>query len=214
MARMNNGILGGISGSLGNLIFYKLNGKTVVRQKPGPRKYVPSEPQVFQQKSFAAGQKFLTPLRTILNQIHKHKRSNSVNGMNVTLSWVLKNAIENQNGTPVVIPEKIFLHRGYLVHLDNLMMQRPEDKKIQITWSVHFSTDFWREHEQFQVIAYVPDQKLVFWQKEGNFRKSGQQLIQLPWSQPHIGQVLIFGGFFNVEKNRGEYSDIIYLGKV
>jgi len=214
MARINNGFLSGISGSLGNLIFYKLNGKTVVRQKPGPRNYVSSEPQLYQQRSFAVGQKFLTPLRNILNQIHRHKRSGSLNGMNATLSWVLKNAMENNAGTPILIPEKIYLHRGYLIHLDNLMVERLEEKTIRITWSVNSSTDFWREHEKFQVIAYVPDRKLVFWQQEGNYRKSGLQIIQLPWSQANEDQVLLFGGFFSLEKNKGEYSDIIYLGRV
>jgi hypothetical protein len=214
MAQINNGIFDGISGKLGNLVFYRLNGKTVVRQKPGPRNYIPSEPQIFQQKSFASGQKFLTPLRHVLDQIYKYKRIRSKSGINSALSWILKNAIENHNGEPVLIPEKIFLHRGYLFHLDSLVLERLENEEIRISWQVFSSQDFWREHEKFQVIAYVPEHKLVFWQREGNYRKSGLQIIQLPWTQSHAGQVLLFGGFFNLGKNGGEYSDIMYLGKV
>lgn len=214
MARIDSGLLNGISGSLGNLIFYRLYGKTVVRQKPGPRKYLPSEPQIFQQKAFSAGQKFLTPLRKILDQIYRLNKTRTKSGINSALSWLLKNAIDNQNGEPVLTLEKIFLYRGYLCHLDIEILDRLEDEKIRISWMTSSSQNFWREHERIQIIAYVPEQNLVYWQREGNFRKEGQQEIELPWSQAHLGHVLIFAGFYNLEKNKGEYSDIKYIGKV
>lgn len=214
MARINNGILSGITGSLGNLIFYRLNGKTVVRQKPGPRKYIPTEPQIFQQKAFAVGQKFLTPLRKILEQINRHNRNRAGSGINLALSWILKNAIESADGEPGLMLEKIVLHRGYLARLDNVVLERLENTIVRVSWAVTLSQDFWREHERFQLIAYVPDQKLTFWYREGNYRKEGMQECSLPWSSPHLGEVLLFGGFFNLEKSRAEYSDIVYLGKI
>ncbi|WP_191321963.1 hypothetical protein [Algoriphagus aquimarinus] len=56
MGIIHSSLLGTINGSMGNLVFYQLNGKTVVRQKPGPRKKPASERQLYQQKAFSIGQ--------------------------------------------------------------------------------------------------------------------------------------------------------------
>lgn len=214
MARITNGFLQGMEGSLGNLVFYKRNGKTVVRQKPGPRNYIPSEQQVFQQKAFSVGQKFLTPLRRVLDQFYKLPSSKKVDGVNSALSWLLKNAIDNLNGEPVIILEKLYLYRGSLGFLENVQVQRLLSGEIQLTWDLTSESDFWRQHERLVVIAYVPDRKLLHWLKEGSYRNQGIQVFTLPWTSAHEGEVLIFGGFYNLEKNKEEYSDVRFLGKV
>ena len=214
MARITNGFLQGMEGSLGNLVFYKRNGKTVVRQKPGPRNYIPSEQQVFQQKAFAVGQKFLAPLRRVLDQFYKLPSSKKEDGVNSALSWLLKNAIENVNGDPVIILDKLYLYRGQLAFLENVQVQRLPSGEIKLDWDNTFESDFWRQHERLVLIAYVPDRKLIHWIKEGSYRKQGTQVLTLPWTSGYEGEVLIFGGFCNLEKNREEYSDIRLLGKV
>lgn len=214
MAQITNGFLQGMTGSLGNLVFYKRKGKTVVRQKPGPRNYIPSEQQVYQQKAFAVGQKFLAPLRRVLDQFYKHSSPNKGDGINSALSWLLKNAIENVDGDPVVVLEKLYLYRGHLGFLDNVQLQRLPTGEIQLSWDINSEGDFWRQHERLVLIAYVPDRKLVHSIKEGNYRKEGTQVFVLPWTPHYEAEVLIFGGFYNLEKNKDEYSDIRFLGKV
>ena len=214
MAEITNGFLQGMTGSLGNLVFYKRKGKTVVRQKPGPRAYVPSEQQVFQQKAFSVGQKFLTPLRKVLDQLHKLPSSRKEDGVNSALSWLLKNAIANVNGEPVIIPENLFLHRGQVGFLEEVEIQRISAGEIRLAWQGSSESDFWRQHERLVVIAYVPEPKLVHLIKEGNYRKDGAHVLLLPWTPAFEGEVLIFGGFYNLEKNKQEYTDIRFLGKV
>lgn len=214
MAQITNGFLQGLTGSLGNLVFYKRKGKTVVRQKPGPRNYIPSEQQVFQQKAFGVGQKFLAPLRRVLDQFYKLPSSKKTDGVNTALSWLLKNAIENVNGDPVIILEKLYLYRGQRGFLENVQVQRKPSGEVQLTWEISSENDFWRQHERLVLIAYVPTPKLVHSIKEGNYRKDGIQVLNLPWTPAHEGEVLIFGGFYNLEKNKQEYSDVRFLGKV
>lgn len=214
MARIKNNLLEGMSGSLGNLVFYRRKGKTVVRQKPGPRKYTPSAKQIFQQKAFTTGQKFLSPLRKILQHFHEMNKNSNDDGVNSALSWILKNAIENRNGEPFINFEKVYLYRGNFGFTDNLDIQRLSDDKILITWSETKSDDFWKEHERFELIAYVPELGLIHWFRNGNFRKTGSQEFLLPWNSLHLGEVLLFGGFVKSEKNRKEYSDIRFLARV
>lgn len=214
MAEITNGFLQGMTGSLGNLVFYKRKGKTVVRQKPGPRRYTPTEQQVFQQKAFAVGQRFLAPLRRVLDQFYRLSSSKREDGVNSALSLLLKNAIENVSGDPVIILEKLYLYRGYPGFLKNVQVQRLPSGDIQLTWDTPSESDFWRDHEKLVLIAYVPDPKLVYSLKSGSYRKDGLQLLTLPWTPSYEGEVLIFGGFYNLEKNKKEYSDVWFLGKV
>lgn len=214
MAQILNGFLQGMTGSLGNLVFYKRKGKTVVRQKPGPRNYIPSDQQVFQQKAFSVGQKFLAPLRRILEQFYKSPSSKKEDGVNSALSWLLKNAMEPVNGEPEIILEKVYLYRGYPDSLQNVEVQRLDSEEIRVTWEIIPESDFWRQHERMVVIAYVPEHRLVHWILGGNYRKEGVQLLSLPWALGYIGEVLIFGGFLNLEKHKQEFSDIRFLGKV
>ena len=37
MGKVTDGVLGGISGKVGNLVFYQVDGETLVRTKPGGR---------------------------------------------------------------------------------------------------------------------------------------------------------------------------------
>lgn len=214
MAQIKNNLMEGVSGTLGNLVFYRRKGKTVVRQKPGPRRYTPSEKQVYQQKAFAIGQKFLSPLRRILKHFHESDTKNNQDGVNSALAWILKNAVENRDGEPIINFEKVYLYRGNLGLNDKIDVKRLSNNSIWVTWSETESDDFWKEHERFQLIAYVPEQQLVHWFRNGSFRKTGFQEVQLPWSSLHLGKVLLFGGFYRTEKNQEEYTDIRFLSHI
>ncbi|GAB2493434.1 DUF6266 family protein [Algoriphagus taiwanensis] len=214
MARINNGFLEGMTGSLGNLVFYKRNGKTVVRQKPGPRKYTPTEQQIFQQKAFSIGQKFIAPLRRVLDHFYKDSSSKKEDGVNSSLSWVLKNAIENVDGEPKIIPEKIFLFRGYLSQLEGIQIRKMSTDLFEISWDAGSDTDFWKQHEKLVLVIYVPNRKLVHFIPEGKYRKEGSQLVTLPWKVSSEAEVYIFGGFCTVQKSKQEFSDIRFLGSI
>ncbi|TXE01165.1 DUF6266 family protein, partial [Algoriphagus aquimarinus] len=133
MGIIHSSLLGTINGSMGNLVFYQLNGKTVVRQKPGPRKKPASERQLYQQKAFSIGQKFVTPLREALNFTMKKKGSSFESGTNRTLSWLIKNAILPEENAPVLYPERVKVSKGWLVGLEEGLAER-EGTSIRITW--------------------------------------------------------------------------------
>tara|TARA_R110002020_G_scaffold421577_1_gene630667 strand:+ start:7106 stop:7726 length:621 start_codon:yes stop_codon:yes gene_type:complete len=206
-------MLGRISGSMGNLVFYQLNGKTVVRQKPGPRKKPSTERQLYQQKAFSIGQKFVTPLRHALNFTMNNKGTSFESGTTRTLSWVIKNAILPEEKIPVLWPERVKISKGWLVGLEEGIAVREGDS-IRISWRPNAWQGSGRDEDRLFVIAYAPGSKRVHTLYEGNYRKAGTQLLELPWSEYEIGLVYIYAAFYSQEGFVREFSDSICLGKV
>lgn len=213
MGIIQSSMLGRITGSMGNLVFYQLNGKTVVRQKPGPRKKPASERQLYQQKAFSIGQKFVTPLRDALNFTLKKKGSSFESGTNRTLSWLIKNAIVPEEKAPVLYPERVKISKGWLVGMDNPLAAR-EGASIKITWQANAWQGSAREEDRLFVIAYAPESKRVYTVYEGAYRKSGDQLIELPWSDPELDKVYIYAAFYAEDGCVREFSDSVCLGKI
>lgn len=214
MGIIQNNIFGGISGSMGNLVFYQLNGKTVVRQKPGPRKKPASELQLYQQEAFRIGQKFVTPLREALEFTLKKKKSGFESGTNRALSWVLKNAIVNEQKKPVLYPEMVKVSKGWLVGPEGAVAERISPFEIQLSWVPNAWQGSGREEDRLFAIAYAPEVKKVHVLYEGNYRKAGSQLLELPWTEPGLGQVYIYVAFYSLRGFAREFSDSLCLGKV
>ncbi|MEB2778444.1 DUF6266 family protein [Algoriphagus sp. D3-2-R+10] len=213
MGILESSLLGRLSGSMGNLVFYQLNGKTVVRQKPGPRKKPASERQLYQQQAFSMGQKFLTPLREALNFTLKKRGCKFESGANRALSWVIKNAIVHEDKKPVLYPERVRISKGWLVGLEEGRAER-EEMSIKITWQPNSWQGSGRDEDRLFVIAYSPQSKRMYTVYEGNYRKSGKQLLHLPWNEPEIGKVYIYAAFFAEDGSVREFSDSVCLGRV
>ncbi|UZD23915.1 DUF6266 family protein [Algoriphagus halophytocola] len=212
MGIIQNNIFGAIRGSMGNLVFYQLNGKTVIRQKPGPRQKPASERQLYQQEAFRIGQKFVTPLREALNFTLKKKKGGFGSGVNRALSWVIRNAIVNENKKPILYPEKVKVTKGWLLGPENLMAERVSSFKIILNWSPNAWQGSGREEDRLFVIVYSPESKKVHTIYEGNYRKSGSQLVELPWTDPEIGKVYIYVSFYSQNGYVREFSDSVCLG--
>lgn len=214
MGIIQNNLFGAIRGSMGNLVFYQLNGKTVVRQKPGPRKKPASERQLYQQEAFKIGQKFVTPLREALNFTLKKRKTGFESGANRTLSWVIKNAIINENKMPVLHPEKVKVTKGWLASPDGALAERISPFQIEIKWIPDAWQGSGREEDRLFLICYAVEAKKVHTIYEGNYRKSGSQLVELPWAEPELGEVYIYVSFFSQNGYVRDFSDSVCLGRI
>jgi hypothetical protein len=108
MGKIENFVLGSFSGRLGNLVIYQLKGKTVVRKRPGKKENFKSSPlQRYYQDCFVLAQRFLLPIEDQLNIGFGQFSIGGKRGIHMAMSWAIKNAMQNENGTAVLIPEKI-----------------------------------------------------------------------------------------------------------
>ncbi|MEB2778494.1 DUF6266 family protein [Algoriphagus sp. D3-2-R+10] len=214
MAIIENNILGKISGKLGNMVFYERNGKTVIKSLPSKSSTPPSAKQLYQRAAFKIGQQFLTPLRAEL-EIGFAKSSLALSqGFNRALSVILKTAILNEGGNPVLYPEKVKISEGDLLGVEIPAAQWIGGNLLEIAWVPNAFMGHAKEADRLFVVAYDPDSGRKWAIIKGNYRKTGSQQIQFPWSGELQGRFYIYLSFF-AEVNRGkEFSDSVCLGRV
>ncbi len=70
---MYNGILGGFSGRIGNIIGYMMNGYQYIRLAPKKRTGAATTAQMIQRKKFSIMIKFMSPVASFMNDVHKNK---------------------------------------------------------------------------------------------------------------------------------------------
>ena len=113
MAKNTNGILGEISGKVGDVVYTNWKGVPCVRSKPGPRKKKPSPTQLAQQASFRLICKFLHPLGDLLS-ISFSEQSKKMTAHNAAMQHNLKAAITGNYPDLAIDPARALISRGSL----------------------------------------------------------------------------------------------------
>jgi hypothetical protein len=72
MAFMQKGLMGGFTGRIGDKIGYVVNGVQYVRSAPKKRSSPVSTEQKIQREKFSLMTKFLSPLASFINEVHKY----------------------------------------------------------------------------------------------------------------------------------------------
>lgn len=106
MARVTDGINGGLSGKLGEVIFYTMNGGNYMRSLPSKkRKKTPPTPrQALQRERFVAMQEWLRPITPLVREAFRYYAPRQT-GHNAAMSYNLKNALVRVDGKFEVNPE-------------------------------------------------------------------------------------------------------------
>lgn len=116
MAKNTKGILGDISGKVGDRAFTQWKGIPCVRSMPGTRKKKPSPAQLAQQASFRLISKFLQPLGDLL-AISFGEQCKRMTGANAAMQHNLKAAITGNFPDLAIDPARILISRGSLPNI-------------------------------------------------------------------------------------------------
>lgn len=215
MAIGKSPLLENLSGKIGNLIIYQMNGKTVIRQKPDPGKKRKLSPlQLYYQRSFRVCQEFLRPLKRELDFGYQEFFDLGKRGFQLAMSWALKNALENQGNDPVLNPEKIKISRGDLTGGEGASVVRNSETQLQFNWVNNSWSGSARETDRVFLVAYHRESEKVISKTEGSFRESGSDVLELPWIDPLIGEVHVYMAFSQKKSKGMIFSESGYLGKV
>lgn len=115
MARQEDGINGGFSGRIGNIVFYTMRGAKYARSMPKVKKTKrpPTPKQAIQRARFHAIQKWLNPIIPLVREGFKYYAARQT-GHNAAMSYNLKNAVELIDDSHEVNPENFAFSRGSL----------------------------------------------------------------------------------------------------
>tara|TARA_R110002020_G_scaffold340462_1_gene555332 strand:+ start:770 stop:1432 length:663 start_codon:yes stop_codon:yes gene_type:complete len=220
MARITKSILEGLSGSVGDLIFYKVGGVTYARRKPGKQskstKARTSERKRNSQSVSTQTQKFLKNITHILRFGYQNFENGASRPYHAAVSYTMKNSFKflGTSASKVLDISLVKVSRGSLLG--------PQDPKVErVPEGIKF---MWTDNS-LQAAAKSTDNVFVFllsaeengsgsdWEFLGNTRDKEAHTLLPPNNSSQWHAWIAFSQENPWTKKR-DLSDSVYLGIV
>ncbi len=210
MAILNNALLGELSGQIGNLVVYKVNGKTIIRKKPEWKQaYRPSKLQKFNQLAFKEVQQFLLPLKDVLDFGFGEYLTGMKKGIHLAMSWAMKHAVIGEENQVLLQKTKVRTSRGDLPLPVLINLVRETDQILKISWDSAGSLGTGRETDFTWVLFYHPTERKVLEIREASHRSAEIQRVPVSGIFKDPG-VLVFLSFYRKNSGSGfRFSDSV-----
>jgi len=172
IAKNTRGILGDISGKVGDRVYTRWRGIPVVRSTPGPRKKKPSPTQLAQQASFRLISKFLQPLNDLL-AISFGEQCKGMTGANAAMQHNLKAAITGNYPDLAIDPARVLISQGSLPNVISPVAASVLRGKLVFCWGDNMGTVGTFPSDTAFVAAYCAAQHQWIYQITDTVRKAG-----------------------------------------
>jgi hypothetical protein len=220
MARVANTLLNGIQGTMGDMIFYQINGVTYTRKKPGKRtnaqkKWMKKSPlNERSQGMFTMVQKYLKTLRRAIAFGYQEHTFGASLPYHACVSYTRKNCFALDGEDYRIDPSLIKVSRGSLLPPEDAKAERGGEG-ILFTWRNNSWISSARPSDQAFIVIHDTEGTSMEWIDLGNFREQGEHLLKLhPYSISKSWHVyLAFSQKNHISKKR-TLSDSVYLGIV
>jgi len=210
MAKANNGILGAVSGKVGNLIFYIQAGEACVRTA-GKRRAALTPAESINTERFALLMNLFRSMKPFLKLgFSSPDRSSKQNYHNRATSFNSKHAIETVNGRPEIAFEKVLLSQGSGMPAENAEVKMVEGT-LQFSWTYDSVTDWEAATDQAMLMAYFPDANDAVYELAGAKRAACADVLQLPDSLT-AQRMELYIAFASWDRER--IADSMYLGRI
>lgn len=209
MGTLRNGIAGNYSGKIGNLVFYEIKGRQVVRTI-GKMSKPPSEKQLQCYAEMAAVNRFLKPIIEFVNAGFALKaRGSNKSPYNLALGHNKKFALQGTKPDVNVNYEKVLVTQGKMWEAINPAVTLSAEG-LNFTWDCPPTLHWPRPTDQVMLLAYLPLLEKAVYVLAGASRVKGTALLSL---QPDLltAHMEVYISF--VAENRKEISDSTYLGR-
>ena len=179
MGKIENGINGGFTGTVGAVTGYYLNGKWVIRSKR--RKSIKNKTGTADQKAcrsrFTMMQTFLSPvvgfIRIGFNLASKKRR---MTAHNVAKSYNMLNA---QNAAGEIDYAAVRLSFGNLSGAEGVELEH-DDAGVHFSWTDNSNGDYTRQHDQVMLMVYDVDNKIAIFETGGARRSKKRESLEIP----------------------------------
>ena len=205
MARVQPGIMGAVSGKVGNVIGSSWKGIPYLKAAHSPRTKKISAKEKANRQKFKAAHEWLSPLIEFLRQGFKGYTP-TVEGFIAAKSYLLKNAIDAKGKVDPALAKVSF---GSLSNSDNIKVKSTQDGHLQFTWDTTPVKEGYGR-DQIMLLAYDIKNGNAFLTVAGEFRESGSAILEPFFKKGTSCHVYI--SF--VAHDRSRQSDSVYLGEV
>lgn len=207
MAVLKNGINGGFSGKVGDVVGYNLNGQQVIRAKP-KRTIPPTEKELLNRTKFVTSQKWLDPLCDFFRISFKGYQP-TFQGATAAMSYNHKNALQkNEEGDFFINPALALVSFGNQELPSTANAVNTENQEIVLTWS---KDGTYRYNDQAMVVAYDIKNGKVIYNAGISKRQTCTAILKLP--ETAMGNTYhVYLAF--IADDRSSKSNSMYLGNL
>ena len=209
MARIGKGILGGLSGKVGNVVGANWKGIDYIRSKPLSVKNPRTEKQVNQRTKFDIVLKFLQPNLEFVKIGYKNY-TNKRSQFNSAMSYILNNAITGTSPLDYAIDYPLaLLSRGSLAMALNGTFDLATPGQVEFTWDDNSAEQNAKATDKSMLMVFNSDKGQSVFTNAGPDRSTRTGNITIPDS--FSGDTLeLFIGF--ISEDGVLVSNSVYLG--
>ncbi|WP_418604168.1 DUF6266 family protein [Hwangdonia sp.] len=208
MGKIAQGILGGLSGKVGNVIGGNWKGIDYLRIKPSSVANPRTEGQVNQRNKFTVTLEYLQPNLAFVQKGYKNYAV-KMTQFNAAMSYVLNNAVIGIAPNFTVDYSLALLSRGNLSGVLNPGTDLATPGQVTFTWDDNSLEGNANPTDEAMLLVYNPSKKESISQLEGADRTVGTETLIIPSS--YAGDTVeLFMAFIEADGSR--VSNSVYLG--
>ncbi|MCD0486959.1 DUF6266 family protein [Pedobacter sp. MC2016-14] len=209
MAILKNGIFGGFTGKVGNMVGYEAGGKFLVKSAPKKSTLPPTEKQINHRAKFKLMIGFLTIIRDFISVgFNTAKREHTA--MNMAMRHNLKNAVTGLGPDFAIDYPLLMISMGNLPIASFPTAEYTGDSQLQFSWVNDQSNQHCSWLDELNIMVYnEAKNEFLIWKGEAR-RKD--QICKLKLPEDFIGDEL-HCYFYFINEN-GMTSNSMYAGLV
>lgn len=179
MGKINQGILGGFSGKVGNVIGGNWKGIDYMRVKPASVHNPRTEGQMDQRTRFAQVLQFLQPMKDFIKVGYKNYAI-KMTQFNSAMSYILKNAVTGSFPNYTIDYANALISRGSLAGALNGSATSSTAGAVEFTWYDNSSEGNAQATDKALILAYNKTKGEAIFVTDGALRTAGTQTLTVP----------------------------------
>jgi len=208
MGKIAQGILGGLSGKVGNIIGGSWKGIDYIRIKPSSVANPRTEGQVNQRNKFTVTLEYLQPNKAFLKVGYKSFATKQ-SEFNAAMSYVLNNAVTGTAPNFNVDYANALLSRGGLSGVLNPTTDLTTAGQVSFGWGDNSAEGNANTTDKAMLLVYNPSKKDSIIILDGAIRTAGSEVVTIP--STYAGDTVeLFMAFVSADGT--QVSNSVYLG--
>ncbi|TDQ07130.1 DUF6266 family protein [Pedobacter metabolipauper] len=211
MARIKNGILGGVQGCVGDVEGFIRNGEAFIRKKKKKSTVPRSRKQLANmQKMSVVGEMIHSMTTFVALGFGLVSKNQSFSANNAVKSYQLKHSLQGEYPHLAIDYAQVRLSEGQLPIAVNASVNLA-DNGIEFSWEVDADQSYDRATPRVMLLVYAPALKKSYYTLSGARKNAGTNFMELP--DTFMGHKLhAYMSFITDDKN--EISNSVYVGSV
>ncbi|MEM6515137.1 MAG: DUF6266 family protein [Bacteroidota bacterium] len=210
MGKISQGVLGGFSGKVGNVVGGTWKGIDYMRIKPSNVSNPRTQGQVDQRSKFSTVLRFLQPMTDFLRVGFK-LYANKMTQFNNAMSYNLNNAITGAYPSFTIDYANALVSRGNLTGALDPAVSSPSAGSVEFTWDNNTGSGNAEGTDKALLVVYNPSKNQAVYETEGAARNVTSDTLAVP-TDFSGDTVETFIGF--VSEDGREIANSVYIGSV